>query len=161
MTPEQEFERELEIFRTEVESASQFFYAYLSIRAVAGDRRRVFRLLNETPLFWNTALGGLQTASFVVLARAFDVTKIERRVHLWQGSDDRLVPPVINKTIADRMPGAVWHPVEGAGRGCGRQHVRHRRRGPAQATLTRSRQSVVKWRTSADETDNCMSAGAR
>jgi pimeloyl-ACP methyl ester carboxylesterase len=46
---------------------------------------------------------------------AFDVRKIERRVHLWQGTDDRLVAPFINKTIADRMPGAVWHSVEGAG----------------------------------------------
>jgi pimeloyl-ACP methyl ester carboxylesterase len=43
------------------------------------------------------------------------VTTIERRVHMWQGLDDRLVAPFINKTIADRMPGAVWHPVEGAG----------------------------------------------
>jgi pimeloyl-ACP methyl ester carboxylesterase len=25
------------------------------------------------------------------------------------------VPAVINKTVADRMPGAVWHAVEGAG----------------------------------------------
>jgi pimeloyl-ACP methyl ester carboxylesterase len=46
---------------------------------------------------------------------AFDVSKIERRVHLWQGLSDTLVEPFINKTIADRMPGAVWHPVEGAG----------------------------------------------
>ena len=46
---------------------------------------------------------------------AFDVTKIERPVHIWQGTDDTLVPPPINSTIADRMPGAVWHPVEGAG----------------------------------------------
>ncbi len=46
---------------------------------------------------------------------AFDVTTIERRVHLWQGTDDWLVAPAINKTVADRMPGAVWHPVEGAG----------------------------------------------
>jgi pimeloyl-ACP methyl ester carboxylesterase len=46
---------------------------------------------------------------------AFDVTSIERRVHMWQGTDDRLVADSINKTVADRMPGAVWHPVEGAG----------------------------------------------
>lgn len=46
---------------------------------------------------------------------AFDVTRIERRVHMWQGMDDRLVVPFINKTVAERMPGAVWHPVEGAG----------------------------------------------
>jgi pimeloyl-ACP methyl ester carboxylesterase len=46
---------------------------------------------------------------------AFDVTTIERPVHMWQGTDDRLVAAAINKTVADRMPGAVWHPVEEAG----------------------------------------------
>ena len=46
---------------------------------------------------------------------AFDVTTIERPVHMWQGTDDRLVAASINKTVAERMPGAVWHPVEGAG----------------------------------------------
>jgi pimeloyl-ACP methyl ester carboxylesterase len=46
---------------------------------------------------------------------AFDVRKIERRVHMWQGMDDRLVCPPINKEVADKMPGAVWHPIEGAG----------------------------------------------
>ncbi|MGH2584017.1 MAG: alpha/beta fold hydrolase [Dehalococcoidia bacterium] len=46
---------------------------------------------------------------------AFDVRTIERRVHMWQGLDDRLVPDAINKQVADRMPGAVWHPVAGAG----------------------------------------------
>jgi pimeloyl-ACP methyl ester carboxylesterase len=34
---------------------------------------------------------------------------------MWQGMDDRLVPAPINKEVADRMPGAVWHPVAGAG----------------------------------------------
>jgi pimeloyl-ACP methyl ester carboxylesterase len=46
---------------------------------------------------------------------AFDVTTIERPVHMWQGLDDRLVPDPINKMVADRMPGAVWHSVAGAG----------------------------------------------
>ena len=46
---------------------------------------------------------------------AFDVRKIERRVHMWRGMDDRLVPAAINRQVADQMPGAVWHPVEGAG----------------------------------------------
>lgn len=45
----------------------------------------------------------------------FDVRQIERRVHMWQGLDDRLVPDAINKQVADEMPGAVWHPVPGAG----------------------------------------------
>lgn len=46
---------------------------------------------------------------------AFDVSAIERRLHVWQGLDDRLVPAPIDKQVADRMPGARWHPVEGAG----------------------------------------------
>jgi pimeloyl-ACP methyl ester carboxylesterase len=46
---------------------------------------------------------------------AFDVTRIERRVHMWQGTGDRLVPYPINKEVSDRMPGSVWHAVEGAG----------------------------------------------
>jgi len=56
-------------------------------------------------------------ADSVLLYRSwqFDVTKIERRVHIWQGTDDRLVPLPINKQVADRTPGAVWHEVEGAG----------------------------------------------
>jgi len=46
---------------------------------------------------------------------AFDVAKIRRPVHMWQGLADTLVPAPINETIAERMPGAVWHAVEGAG----------------------------------------------
>jgi pimeloyl-ACP methyl ester carboxylesterase len=44
----------------------------------------------------------------------FDVTRIERPVHLWQGTDDHLVPCPVNQEVAERMPGARWHPVEGA-----------------------------------------------
>ena len=40
---------------------------------------------------------------------------IERPVHMWQGTDDKLVPDPINKAVADAMPGSVWHSVEGAG----------------------------------------------
>jgi len=46
---------------------------------------------------------------------AFDVATIQRPVHMWQGTDDHLVAASINRTVADRMPGAVWHSVEGAG----------------------------------------------
>jgi len=46
---------------------------------------------------------------------AFDVAAIERPVHMWQGTEDRLVPYPINEEVAGRMPGAVWHRVEGAG----------------------------------------------
>ena len=59
--------------------------------------------------------GLVRDAELLYRRWAFDVTTIGRRVHMWQGTDDTLVPAPINKTIADRMPGAVWHPVEGAG----------------------------------------------
>ena len=36
-------------------------------------------------------------------------------MHFWQGSADTLVPEVINKTVADKTPGAIWHPVSGGG----------------------------------------------
>jgi len=71
-TPAERFERELEIFRTEAEAGTQFFYADLAVRAVAVDRESVRELLNQTPLFWNTCLGALQTATFIVLGRIFD-----------------------------------------------------------------------------------------
>jgi pimeloyl-ACP methyl ester carboxylesterase len=46
---------------------------------------------------------------------AFDVSAIKRPVHMWQGTEDRLVAASINRAVADRMPAAVWHSVEGAG----------------------------------------------
>lgn len=71
-TPESVFEQELEVFRTEAEAGTQFFYAYLTVHAVAADHDSVYRLLNATPLFWNTALAALQTATFIALGRVFD-----------------------------------------------------------------------------------------
>jgi hypothetical protein len=38
MTPEERFERELEVFRTEAESAIQFHFAYLAVHAAARNR---------------------------------------------------------------------------------------------------------------------------
>jgi pimeloyl-ACP methyl ester carboxylesterase len=45
----------------------------------------------------------------------FDVTRISRPVHMWQGTEDHLVPYPINKEISDRMPASVWHEVDGGG----------------------------------------------
>jgi pimeloyl-ACP methyl ester carboxylesterase len=59
--------------------------------------------------------GLVRDAELLYRTWAFDVATIERPVHMWQGTDDRLVPDPINKAVADAMPGAVWHPVEGAG----------------------------------------------
>ncbi len=60
--------------------------------------------------------GGLVADSELLYRHwSFDVGKIGRRVHMWQGLADTLVAPFINQTLAERMPGAVWHPVERAG----------------------------------------------
>lgn len=59
--------------------------------------------------------GLVRDAELLYRRWAFDVSAIERPVHMWQGLDDKLVPDPINKAVADGMPGAVWHPVEGAG----------------------------------------------
>jgi pimeloyl-ACP methyl ester carboxylesterase len=59
--------------------------------------------------------GLVRDAELLYRSWSFDVATIERPVHMWQGLDDRLVPDPINKAVADAMPGAVWHPVEGAG----------------------------------------------
>ena len=69
--------------------------------------------------------GLVRDAELLYRSWAFDVRQIDRPVHMWQGLDDRLVPDPINKAVADAMPGAVWHPVEGAGHfvaiGCGEE----------------------------------------
>jgi AbiU2 len=71
-TRDVQFERELEVFRTEVAAGTQFLYAYLAVHAVAADRRPVYELLNRAPLFWNTCLAALQTAALIALGRVFD-----------------------------------------------------------------------------------------
>jgi hypothetical protein len=71
-SPEQQFERELEIFHNEAEAASQFLFGYLAVHSVAFDRREVHRLLNTAALFWNTALHALQLSAHIALGRIFD-----------------------------------------------------------------------------------------
>ncbi|MPZ37175.1 MAG: hypothetical protein GEU95_03780 [Rhizobiales bacterium] len=62
LAAEAEFERELEVFRTEAESAGQFFYAFLAIHAAAAAKRPVLNHINTAPLFWKTMLGALRRA---------------------------------------------------------------------------------------------------
>jgi hypothetical protein len=71
-TPEQQFQHELEVFRTEEETATQFFYAYVAVHSVAYDNETIEALLNTAPLFWNTCMGALQTGAFIALGRIFD-----------------------------------------------------------------------------------------
>jgi len=45
------FERELEIFRTEYEGATQHFYAYLAIHSAAAQHSQFHSFLDRTPLW--------------------------------------------------------------------------------------------------------------
>lgn len=45
----------------------------------------------------------------------FDVAQIERPVHIWQGTADAIVPEPINRVVAERMPGAVYHEIPDGG----------------------------------------------
>lgn len=80
-------------------------------------RPAVARAFGETcaECFAHGSDGLVRDAELLYRRWAFDVAKIDRPVHMWQGLDDKLVPEPINKAVADAMPGSVWHPVEGAG----------------------------------------------
>lgn len=99
------FEQDLEIFRTEAEAALQFFYAFLAVHAAAGDAKAIFRLLNTAPLFWNTNLGALQTATFVTLGRIFDQDSAHNVGRLLKLAEDN--PAIFSKAALGRRKTAA------------------------------------------------------
>lgn len=72
-------------------------------------------LRNCAECFANGSDGLVRDSEILYRAWDFDVTSIERPVHIWQGTDDLLVDRHFNEAVADRMPGGTWHPVQGAG----------------------------------------------
>ena len=106
-------------------SAEHFRATYFKelLKAVNDEDRRILRAPGIEPAFCEMSAEcfaqgseGLVRDSELLYRRwAFDVGAIRRPVHLWQGMADTLVAPFINRTIAEKMPGAVWHPVDGAG----------------------------------------------
>ena len=89
--PAKEFEHELEVFRTETQLGTQFFYSYLAINAVIGDDKKALDAVNITPLFWGTNIGALQTSFFIVLGRIFDQNSkhnIDRLLHVAQNNSE-------------------------------------------------------------------------
>jgi len=73
-TTEAAFAAELEVFRNEVEAATQFFHAERMFHVMAAKHKQVLEFLNRTPMFWNTCTGALQTATIIALGRIFDKT---------------------------------------------------------------------------------------
>jgi hypothetical protein len=72
LPPDIRFQDELEVFSSEVESAGQFLYTYLTIHAVLGENDAVYKTINSARLFWATNLSTLQTSAFVAIGRIFD-----------------------------------------------------------------------------------------
>jgi hypothetical protein len=69
---DKQFVAELDTFRTEHESAIQFFYAYLALYDAAARHFHFQQFLNRNAMWWNTCLGSLQTATIISLGRIFD-----------------------------------------------------------------------------------------
>lgn len=106
-------------------TATHFRSTYINqlIKAVNDYDREVLQSPEVVDLFVKTSAecfahgsnGLVRDAECLYRAWPVDVTQIQRRVHFWQGLEDRLVPSFINQTVAERMPDAVWHGVAGAG----------------------------------------------
>lgn len=99
-TPDEQFERELELFRTEAEAGAQFFYADLAMHSVAADHKRVLEFLNESPLFWRTCSGALQTATFIARGRVFDTDSPHNVSRLLRIAQDN--PQIFSKAALGR-----------------------------------------------------------
>ena len=100
MHTEHAFERELEIFRKDCESAAQCFYAHLAINEVALRRPRVHRFMSQHAMFWNTAAGAMQVATFMAMGRSFDQGSphnIDRLLRLAQSDPSIFTLPSISR----------------------------------------------------------------
>ncbi len=78
------------------------------------DHMRVF-LAESKECFRQGADGEVLDATLLYQAWPFDVGKVTRPVHYWQGSEDHLIPEALSEEVADGTPGAVWHLVDGGG----------------------------------------------
>jgi hypothetical protein len=66
------FAEELEIFRTEQETAQQYFFAYLGQRTLLAQRNDLLRMVNDNSLFWITSHHALIMSTFIAIGSIFD-----------------------------------------------------------------------------------------
>lgn len=66
------FTHELEVFRTEIESAIRCFYTHVTMNAVLAEDKHKLEIVNRTPLFWITTSDALHASLFITLGRIFD-----------------------------------------------------------------------------------------
>lgn len=89
-TQEKQFTRELEVFRTEAQAGAQFLYAHLSFKAILSEKKNTLKIINRTPLFWNTVMDALQTSFFIVLGRIFDQKSTHNIDRLLKSAQDNI-----------------------------------------------------------------------
>lgn len=106
-------------------TATRFEHAYGKsiMKAVNDSDREVLSddsvlkvfLAESRECFAQGADGLVADATLLYAAWPFEVSEITRPVHFWQGTDDTLVPPDINRMVAEKTPGSIWHSVDGGG----------------------------------------------
>lgn len=65
--------------------------------------------------FAQGAAGLIADARMLYAAWPFDLARIARPVHLWQGTADNFVPLAVNRPVCAAMPQGVWHEVPQGG----------------------------------------------
>lgn len=81
MSSEEKFLEELNIFRNEVILASKFLYTELAIHEIASKNKKIKKVLNYSPTFWNTILSALQSSTFITFGRIFDIDPKKHSIH--------------------------------------------------------------------------------
>jgi hypothetical protein len=74
-TPEQVFLQRLDALQRDAAAAARYAYAGSAINYIANQNVALIPLLDRDAGFWNTVLGGMQTASVVALGRIYDSRK--------------------------------------------------------------------------------------
>jgi pimeloyl-ACP methyl ester carboxylesterase len=116
---EQAAERQLEQLRSFVE---QFpLEAQMAMREAvdASDRRALDELAsaedNQAPAFQQGVEAAVNDYRLWAAPWGFDLDDVEVRVDIWQGDDDRLVPPAHADALHDSLPTARLHLLEATG----------------------------------------------
>lgn len=67
-----QFEKELEIYRTEFGASIQFLYSFLILDEIASNNKKILKLINQAPLFWLSIRASLLCSTLISIGRIFD-----------------------------------------------------------------------------------------
>lgn len=86
-----------------------------SDRLLLDDATAQVMLASAQECFRQGSAGLVHDAVLVYRQWPFSVAQIATPVEIWQGGDDRLVPPEMNRRLAEAMPAARWCELPGEG----------------------------------------------